>query len=54
MTGGTAAPRDHVEKEGRSMSRGRDDTEQQKSGNKRARGRNVCRGERNEDDVKRQ
>lgn len=41
-TRGTAVPRDHVEKEGRSMSRGRDETVQQKRANKVARGTNVC------------
>lgn len=35
--------RDHVEEEGRSMSRGRDETEQQKRGDKRAGGKNVYR-----------
>ncbi len=57
-TRGTAVQGDHVEKGGRSMSRGRDETEQQKRGDKRARGKNVyrerkSRGE-NEHDVKRQ
>lgn len=49
----TAAPRDHVEKEERSMSRGRDEIEQQKGGNKRVRRKKYIAGERNDDDVKR-
>ncbi len=40
-TRGTAVLRDHVEKEERSMSRGKDETEQQKGGDKRAGRKNI-------------